>query len=149
MKLNWGTSIVIAFGLFMIFILQFVLKVQSSNKYDHEMVTEDYYKKEKNINGEYERKSNSNALKNPVQIFDTKQGIIIAFPSDFNHQEINGTISLYRPSNQKLDFSHPIKLTSNNLLIPKDKFVGGLWEITIDWEYQNIKYLNQSTINVE
>ena len=47
MKLNWGTSIVIAFGLFMIFILQFVFKVQSSNQYDHEMVTEDYYKKEK------------------------------------------------------------------------------------------------------
>ena len=38
MKINWGTGIVIAFGLFMIFILSFVYKVQSNQKYDNELV---------------------------------------------------------------------------------------------------------------
>ena len=46
MKINWGTGIVIAFALFMSFILYFVFKVQSDSKYDNELVTEDYYKKE-------------------------------------------------------------------------------------------------------
>ena len=43
MKINWGTGIVIAFGLFMIFILSFVYKVQSNQKYDNELVTDEYY----------------------------------------------------------------------------------------------------------
>ena len=46
MKINWGTAIVIAFAVFMIFILSFVFKVQSNHKYDNELVVEDYYKKE-------------------------------------------------------------------------------------------------------
>ena len=46
MKFNWGTGIVIAFALFMTFILSYVFKVQSNDKYDHELVVEDYYKKE-------------------------------------------------------------------------------------------------------
>lgn len=149
MKLNWGTSIVIAFALFMLFILQFVFKVQSNSQYDHEMVTEDYYKKEINLNAEINQKLNAQHLENPLQIFDTKQGVIVVFPSNFNPNQITGTISLYRPSNQKLDFSLPIQLTSHNLLIPKEKLVSGLWEISLQWEYQNKKYLNQQDITVE
>ena len=41
MKLNWGKAIVIAFALFITFIMYFVLKVQSDSKYDNELVTED------------------------------------------------------------------------------------------------------------
>ena len=149
MKLNWGTCIVIAFAAFMLFILQYVYKVQSSSEYDHELVTEDYYRKELNVNGERERKDLANHLKNPVRVFDTQQGIIITFPEDFNFQDIKGTIAFYRPSNQKLDFDMLISLTSNNLVIPKDKFVNGIWQVTVDWEYQNKKYLNQQSLNVE
>mgnify|MGYP006208917377 CR=1 FL=1 len=38
MKINWGTGIVIAFGLFMTFILYFVFEVQSNSKYDNDLV---------------------------------------------------------------------------------------------------------------
>jgi hypothetical protein len=64
MKINWGTGIVIAFGLFMIFILSFVYKVQSNQKYDNELVTDEYYKKEATVQADIEKKQNANALKN-------------------------------------------------------------------------------------
>ena len=54
MKFNWGTGIVIAFALFMTFILSYVFKVQSNDKYDHELVVEDYYKKEALVQGDIE-----------------------------------------------------------------------------------------------
>lgn len=149
MKFNWGTCIVIAFAAFMLFILQYVYKVQSNSEYDHELVTEDYYRKELNVNGERDRKDLANHLKNPVQVFDTQQGLIVTFPSDFDYQNIKGTISLYRPSNEKLDFSMPINLAANNLVIPKEKVATGIWEVTVDWEYENQKYLNQQKVNVE
>ena len=41
MKINWGTGIVIAFALFISFILYFVFSVQSNSKYDNELVVEE------------------------------------------------------------------------------------------------------------
>ena len=68
MKFNWGTGIVIAFALFMTFILSYVFKVQSNDKYDHELVVEDYYKKEATVQNNIEREQNANALTNKITI---------------------------------------------------------------------------------
>ncbi|UYW02416.1 FixH family protein [Flavobacterium agricola] len=149
MKFNWGTGIVIAFGLFMAFILQYVYKVQSDPYYNYEMVTEDYYKKELNVNGERERKSMANLLKNPVQIIDTEQGVVVTFPTDFDAKNITGTVTMYRPSNEKLDFEFPLQLETNHLLIPKNKLEKGVWDISVDWQYQSNQYLNQQTLQVK
>ena len=77
MKINWGTGIVIAFGLFIIFILSFVYKVQSNQKYDNELVTKDYYKKEALVQGDIEKQENANALTNKVTIEKTADGVKI------------------------------------------------------------------------
>ena len=45
MNINWGKGIVIAFVLFMSFILYFVIKVQSDDKYDNELVTQETTRK--------------------------------------------------------------------------------------------------------
>ena len=79
MKFNWGTGIVIAFALFITFILSYVFKVQSNDKYDHELVVEDYYKKEMLVQGNIERQQNANALANKVIIENTTEGIKIQF----------------------------------------------------------------------
>lgn len=147
MKFNWGTGIVIAFGLFMLFILSFVYKVQSNQKYDNELVTEEYYKKEKNVDAEYSKQTNANALAQKVIIKSTENGIVIEFPSDFDYKNISGKVSLYRPSSQKLDFEVPISLSDSNLLIPKSNLVSGLWDISVDWSYQGKEYLNKETIH--
>lgn len=149
MKFNWGTGIVIAFGLFMIFILSFVYKVQSNQKYDNELVTKDYYKKEATVQGDIEKQENANALTNKVTIENTAEGVKIQFPADFDYSKINGKVSLYRPSSQKLDFEIPISLSSPHLLIPKSNLAGGLWDISIDWEYDGVKYLNKDSFRIE
>jgi len=146
MKINWGTGIVIAFGLFMTFILFFVFKVQTNSKYDNELVIEDYYKQELKVQGNIEKKQNANALEQKVKISKSVEGITIEFPSDFDFQAIKGKVSLYRPSNQKLDFEIPISLSTSHLLIPKSNLVGGLWDITIEWEYNEVDYLNKESV---
>lgn len=146
MKINWGTGIVIAFALFMVFILSFVYKVQSDQKYDNELVTKEYYKKEATVQIDIEKKQHANALKNLVVIKKVDQGIIIEFPSDFDYSKIKGKVSLYRPSSQKLDFEINISLSSPYLLIPKSNLTGGLWDISVDWNYNETDYLNKETI---
>lgn len=146
MKINWGTGIVIAFALFMSFILFFVFSVQSNTKYDNELVVEEYYKKELVAQQDIDREQNAYDLNSKVIIKTTDEGISIDFPNNFDYKNIQGKVSLYRPSNQKLDFEVPISLSSAHLLIPKSNLVGGRWGISIDWNYQGKKYLNKEEV---
>ena len=44
MKFNWGTGIVLAFIAFISFIMYFVISMNTNNKYDHDLVSENYYR---------------------------------------------------------------------------------------------------------
>ena len=146
MKINWGKGIVIAFVLFMSFILYFVIKVQSDHKYDNELVTQEYYKKEKLVQDNIESIQNTNSLEGKVTITKSEEGLLVRFPSTLDPKLIKGKVSLYRPSNQKLDFETLISLSGSDLLIPKNNLVGGLWGITVSWEYEGKTYLNKEEI---
>ncbi|MGX7668428.1 FixH family protein [Flavobacterium pedocola] len=148
MKINWGTGIVIAFGLFMTFILYFVFKVQSDSQYDHEMVTEEYYKKESGFQQQLDKSQHAYDLKDKLTITSQNGGLLISFPKTFDYTKIKGKVSFYRQSNQKLDFEKTISLSDSNLLIPKTDLVGGRWDITIDWEYEGVGYLNKQQVNL-
>ena len=140
MRINWGTSIVIAFALFMSFILYFVIKVQSNSKYDNELVVEEYYKKDAKFGAEMVRFQNAADLSEKPVITSSNGEVTIAFPKIYDLKKITGKVSLYRPSNKKLDFEIPLSLTNSTLLIPKKSLVGGRWDITIDWQYEGKLY---------
>jgi hypothetical protein len=147
MKINWGTAIVIAFSLFISFILYFVIKVQSDSKYDNELVVEEYYKHDAHFGDEMQRVQNLEDLSVKPVITVTASGVVIVFPDAFVPQGIQGKVSLYRPSNKKLDFEIPISLSdATTLLIPKKSLVGGRWDINMEWKYKGKSYLSKETI---
>jgi nitrogen fixation protein FixH len=148
MKINWGTGIVIAFALFMTFILYFVFKVQSDSKYDNELVVEEYYKHDVHFGDEMVRIQNAHDLAQKPIITNTSEGITIVFPDVFVPKNIKGIVSLYRPSNKKLDFEVAISLSSSTLLIPKKSLVGGQWDINMEWQYDGKSYLTKETIYI-
>lgn len=149
MKINWGSGIVIAFALFMGFILFFVFKVQSDSKYDNELVVEDYYKQERVLQQKINKEENAVLLKHKVTIESTAEGLKIIFPQEFVPGKIKGKVSLYRPSNQKLDFERPISISEPYLLIPKSDLAGGRWDIIIDWEYEGTPYITREMLNID
>lgn len=148
MKLNWGTGIVMAFALFMAFILYFVFKVQSDSNYDNELVVEEYYKQERGLQATLDKEQNAASLVQKVEIETTAEAIKVIFPKEFDIQKIKGKVSLYRPSSQKLDFEVPISLSAPYLLIPKRDLAGGRWDITIDWSYEGKGYLVKEMLNL-
>lgn len=146
MKINWGTGIVLAFALFMSFIMYFVLRVQSDHQYDNELVVEDYYKMERGLEGQLQKEENAAHLAEKVKIESTGDSIKVAFPANFNPALIKGKVSLYRPSSQKLDFEIPISVSAPYLLIPKSDLAGGRWDITVDWQYDGKGYINSEKL---
>jgi len=150
MKNNWGTYIVIAFALFISFILYFVLKVQSDSKYDNDLVVEEYYKHDVHFQDEMARVQNAHDLKNKPEIKVNANGLSIAFPSEFAPKDIKGTVLLYRPSNKKFDFKLPLTFTdSASLFVPKSKLIGGEWYVNLEWQYQGKPYLTKEKIYVK
>ena len=147
-KIGWGTSIVIAFALFLSFILFFVIKVQSDSKYDNDLVVEEYYKKDALYGEDYIKMQNVQDLPEKPQVTQKGDSIEIKFPAAFVPKNIQGKVSFYRPSNKKLDFQVPISLSKPSLLIPKLNLVGGRWDIFIDWEYQSKSYKMKETIYI-
>ena len=81
MKINWGTAIVIAFGLFITFILYFVVKVQSDSKYDNDLVVEEYYKHDAKFGDEMKRIQNAEDLVSKPVITIVNEGVTIVFPA--------------------------------------------------------------------
>ncbi|KQX15641.1 FixH family protein [Flavobacterium sp. Root420] len=148
MKINWGTGIVIAFALFMSFILYFVFEVQSNSKYDNDLVVEEYYKHDSHFQEEMARIQNAHDLQHKPSITYNKDGVKVVFPTTFESNKIKGNILLYRPSNKKFDFNTPIALTNSVLVIPKDKLVKGRWDVNIEWQYNGTKYLTKEVIYV-
>ncbi|WP_317048251.1 FixH family protein [Flavobacterium arcticum] len=148
-KINWGTGIVIAFTLFISFILFFVIKVQTDNQYDNELVVEDYYKQERILQAKLDREQNAADLNDRVTVAQDDEFIKINFPEAFDASKITGKVSLYRPSNQKLDFEIPISISVPYLLIPKSDMAGGRWDIAIEWQYSNVGYQNSAMLTIE
>ncbi|EIA08296.1 FixH family protein [Flavobacterium frigoris] len=148
MKINWGGGIVIAIVLFMSFILYFVIKVQVNPKYDNDLVVEEYYKHDAVFGQEMKRVQNAEDLDQKPLIVKTAAGITVVFPSAFKPHKIKGTVSLYRPSNKKLDFEIPISLSNPSLLIPKSNLVGGRWDINMEWQYDGKQYLTKDTFYI-
>lgn len=149
MKINWGTAIVIAFGLFISFILYFVVKVQSDSKYDNDLVVEEYYKHDAKFGDEMKRIQNAEDLAVKPMIKVVADGVTVEFPTALVPKNIKGKVSLYRPSNKKLDFEIPISLSdATTLLIPKKSLAGGRWDINMEWQYEGKLYLSKETIYI-
>jgi hypothetical protein len=147
MKINWGTGIVIAFIGFISFIMYFIITMTTNDKYDFDLVTEDYYGEELKFQSDIDKEVHSKTLKTNLSWSKTDEGIVINFPEDIDISKIKGNVFLYRPSNKQFDFEISISLSNYTLLIPDKRLLGGRWNIKVDWEYNKNAYLYKTEIN--
>ena len=146
MKINWGTGIVLAFIGFISFIMYFVINMNVNKKYDHDLVTEDYYKAELEFQNDIDKETNSRDLAENLNWKKTDDGIVITFPESIEINNISGKVFLYRPSNKQFDFETEISLSNHNLLIPDKRLLDGRWNIKVDWQYNGKSYLYKKEI---
>ena len=145
-KLNWGVGIVITIACFIGFIMFFVIKMSTDKKYDHDLVTEEYYKQELAYQDQIDAQQNSARLAKNIQVEVTAEGIQILFPSE--KKDIKGEVSLYRPSNKKLDLEIPISLENQQMIIPAEKLVEGKYKLSINWKSNGTTYLYKKDLQI-
>lgn len=145
-KINWGTAMVIAMVLFMAFILQFVYRSIAVDKYEHHLVSEDYYKDELYYQLEIDKMNNASKLGQNVKIDRVGEGMLVSFPEDMNFAKIKGIAYFQRPSDERLDFQKEISLSDHDMLITDKKLINGRWNVKIDWEYGDNEYLFKEAV---
>ena len=147
-KFNWGHGIVLGIIGFISFILFFVVQMLSSKDYDHHLVTANYYEKEMYYQNEIDAIENYAQMSGSIEGQSIDTGYQLKFPERYSGKKLNGTVFLYRPSNQSLDFDMPLTLSeSSHLLIPSTGLVDGRWNIKITWEDDGIAYQYEEKIN--
>ena len=145
-KINWGTAMVIAMVLFMVFILQFVYRSIALDKYEHHLVSEDYYKDELYYQQEIDKMNKASKLTQNVKIDRIGEGMLVSFPGEMTFTKITGIVYFQRPSDERLDFQKEILLSDHNMLITDDKLINGKWKVKIDWKYGDDEYLCKEAI---
>lgn len=142
MKFNWGHGIAIFLIVFVIITISVVVNISTNDKYNHDLVVENYYEKELNFQTEIDDQNNASKLNSSITYTSSENGLLITFPKDFPADKITGTINMYRPSKKTLDFSVDIILDDKyQLLIPSDKLVRGRWNLHITWKVDKQEFM--------
>ena len=118
--------------------------MSTDKKYKHDLVVEDYYGKELHFQQEIDAEKNLSLFSEEITGKKTTKGYELTFPK--TKGAINGTVSLYRPSNKKLDFTIPLKLSEGKIVIPKEQLIDGRWDISVEMTYQGKEVLFKKSI---
>ncbi|GIM58221.1 FixH family protein [Capnocytophaga canimorsus] len=146
MKINWGTGIVLAFVFFIAFILYFVIQMSTNKKYDHELVTEEYYKKELAFQESLQKENKTQKDHMTVKIEIGERGLSLNFP---NQKDIQGFVNFYRPSDKSKDFQLPIQVHTGQMFIPMEQLAQGRWNVQINYVWQGEEYMSTHKINIK
>lgn len=145
-KLNWGFGVVVAFVGFISFIMYFIVSMMTNEKYDYDLVTEEYYKQELSYQKEIDLEKTTQLVGMQVQTAKVAEGLQITFPEKIDPKLVSGTMFLYRPSNKQQDFEIPISLSDSHLLIPNNRLKDGRWNIQIKWSYNGQQFLTKEQL---
>ena len=140
--MNWGTKIAIVYSLF---VLLLVTAVISSTFQDFSLVRDDYYTAESEVNDRQAAIQRTKALETPVQIKTAAGQVCIQFPE--NMKVPAGKITLYRPSESKLDRHWEIAIEDDGQqCIQTTDLAGGYWRLQLDWKAHGESYFTEEKL---
>ena len=146
MKFNWGTGIAIFFT---IFVLALVFQVYESTKFDHSLVSNDYYADDLAYQQHYDKLVNTQQLQEGLKIWNKKQKeeIELVFPSEFS--EVMGEVYFFCSSDAKSDFRLMVQPGPDRVQrIPTHGLRRGLWKVKVDWQAEGKGFFKEETITL-
>lgn len=146
MKINWGWSIVIALAAFIIFISTIVFQLMFDKKYDHQLVSENYYKDELLYQLELNKLENAKKLPENLKIQIKEGQLALLFPPNMNPQDIKAHINLQYVIDAQYDFEQTIALDSTVYILNSTPLKRGTWYVKVDWSYLDVAYMLKEKI---
>lgn len=146
---RWAWGIALLYGCFVVFIVGLIIFASSQ---DFPLVEHDYYRKELHYQQRIDQTTKSLALADrlTIELAEETRSLLLSFPQEFNTAGIGGTITLYRPSDPRLDQVVHIDVTNvHTQTIPVGDLSPGLWYIKVDWHHADDVYFDEKKIVIK
>lgn len=145
--MSWGIRIAVLLTVFVTGMVTLVLISFSKNI---ELVTDNYYEKDKLYQERIDSEKRSRQLENDLQISHDENYITFVFPQDMEREKISGVINFYRPSEATLDADFEITPSeANSQKFNLAAFKNGFWKVNINWSYDGVSYFKSDTLTIE
>lgn len=144
----WPYAIVIGLVSFMGYIIYFV--IQAMNQ-DVDLVSKDYYAQEIAYQDQIDRVRRTQALGDVMLQYNEEAGnILLQVPATYQDKKLSGTITLFRPSDDKLDKELPLQLgRDKSQLIEVGDLEKGLWKVHVNFSDGAEAYYSEKTIQIK
>lgn len=140
--------IVICMVSFMGYIAHFVYQAMNQ---DVDLVSKDYYAQEIKYQDQIERVRRTQALGDVMLNYKAgDEAILLQMPSTYQDMNLSGTITLFRPSDDKLDKQLPLQLgRDQSQLLEVADLESGLWKVRVSFSANNEDYYTEKTIRIK
>jgi hypothetical protein len=146
-KLNWGTGIIIASAIFMLFTI--ITGVALMNQ-KVDLVSDNYYEKELNYQSHIDREKHAGLLNDNVEITQTGSKVTIALNDSSSASNAAGEIKFYRPSDSSKDFSAKLALNKKGKQdIDVSNRERGYWKVQVNWSANNVQYYFEKPLLID
>ena len=138
MKFTWGhAAILIPVTIVVVFTSVLIRSMADDKK--TELVATDYYAKEIQFQNQIDRVKNALELNTDFTWKRVNDDWVLTLKGDFNSNDVEGEITVYRPSDANLDFVVPINLDTNSQQkVSHSKFINGKYQIQVKWTVDDV-----------
>ncbi len=147
MIISWGWKIVI---LYCSFVAMMLFLVVLSVRENIDLVVDNYYEQDLKYETQIQKMKNAKQLQQDItlQYAVSDKQVVLHYPK--LEETLQGNITLFRPSDRKLDFQVPINVDSaNSQVISAADMKTGLWRVKIEWAQGKTPYYTEHTVFVD
>jgi hypothetical protein len=144
--MNFGGKIVI---LYISFVALIVTLVTLCYKQDVELVSDDYYAQEIRFQEKINASNNANRSESTIGHVVTDNEIVFTADSALLSKDFKGTITLFRPSDSKLDLTYTMNFVNSEQVISKSVLVKGVYKLQLAWMSDHIPYFKEEVIFIK
>lgn len=141
--MKWSYGIVLAYVLFISFILSLVYKTFQN---DVDLVADDYYAKELAFQDIIDGQKNYFGLNKSLILHQTLDSITVFFPH-ISSENITGNVQFFRPSNKGWDQNYSIE--NQVLRLSKTDYKSGQYIMKATWNVAGIEYYHEQPLFVQ
>ncbi|NOZ74102.1 MAG: hypothetical protein GXO90_01815 [FCB group bacterium] len=133
-----------------IFLLIHLGIVVFTGRQNFALVSDNYYQQELKYQERIDRLTRANELNPPIVVRVTRGLIQLTYPESFSASLVEGSIRLFRPSDNRLDRRYPLAVSPDlNQTIAVNPLVPGRWKLYLDWTQNGITYSLEKDVYVE
>lgn len=146
MKLNWGTSMAIAYSVFAIIMILFAVRASQEK---NDLVTENYYDEAVKYQDRIDENTNAMNASSQLSIDFDKESMSLLLNVTGSEKALSGKLAFYKPDKASNDFNLNFQTDfSGQQSIPLNKLAHGYWRVTANYVVNGKNCLEQKRIYI-